>query len=209
MVAIGAGILWFGWFGFNAGSALTSGGLAASAFVATNISAATAAFAWMILSWAYRRPTLLGVATGAGAGLVAITPAAGFVSPIMGIPIGIGAAVICYYCMLFRLKSGIDESLDVWAVHGMGGTWGALATGIFASVAVNSAGADGLLYGNPEQLLFQAAGIAAVWAFAFGVTWVLGKVVDRIMGLRVSPTEETVGLDISQHGERAYGGQLR
>jgi Amt family ammonium transporter len=209
MVAIGAGILWFGWFGFNAGSALTSGGLSASAFVATNISAAAAAFTWMMLSWAYRRPTLLGVATGAVAGLVAITPAAGFVSPIMGIPIGIGAAVICYYCMLFRMKHGVDESLDVWAVHGMGGTWGALATGIFATVAVNSAGADGLLYGNPEQLLFQVAGIASVWAFAFGATWVLGKVVDRVIGLRVSLTEETVGLDISQHGERAYGGQLR
>jgi len=209
MVAIGAGILWFGWFGFNAGSALTSGGLAASAFVTTNISAETAAFTWMILSWVYRRPTLLGVATGAVAGLVAITPAAGFVSPIMGIPIGIGAAAICYYCMLFRMKHGIDESLDVWAVHGMGGTWGALATGIFATVAVNSAGADGLFYGNPKQLLLQIVGITVVWAFAFGATWVLGKVVDRIIGLRVSPTEETVGLDISQHGERAYGGQLR
>jgi Amt family ammonium transporter len=209
MVAIGAGILWFGWFGFNAGSALTSGGLAASAFVATNISAAAAAFTWMVISWAHRRPTLLGVATGAVAGLVAITPAAGFVSPIMGIPIGIGAAVICYYCMIFRMKRGIDESLDVWAVHGMGGTWGALATGIFATVAVNSAGADGLLYGNPEQLLLQTAGIAAVWVFAFGATWVLGKVVDHVIGLRVSPAEETVGLDISQHGERAYGGQLR
>jgi Amt family ammonium transporter len=209
MVAIGAGILWFGWFGFNAGSALTSGGLASSAFVATNISAAAAAFTWMVISWAHRRPTLLGVATGAVAGLVAITPAAGFVSPIMGIPIGMGAAVICYYCILFRMKRGIDESLDVWAVHGMGGTWGAFATGIFATVAVNSAGADGLLYGNPKQLLFQTAGIAAVWVFAFGATWVLGKVVDRVIGLRVSPAEETVGLDISQHGERAYGGQLR
>ncbi|HEY41202.1 MAG TPA: ammonium transporter [Dehalococcoidia bacterium] len=209
MVAIGAGILWFGWFGFNAGSALTSGGLASSAFVATNISAAAAAFTWMVISWVHRRPTLLGVATGAVAGLVAITPAAGFVSPIMGIPIGAGAAFICYYCILFRMELGIDESLDVWAVHGIGGTWGAFATGIFATVAVNSAGADGLLYGNPEQLLPQTAGIAAVWVFAFGATWVLGKVVDRIIGLRVSPAEETVGLDISQHGERAYGGQLR
>jgi Amt family ammonium transporter len=127
----------------------------------------------------------------------------------MGIPIGIGAAVICYYCILFRMKRGIDESLDVWAVHGMGGTWGAFATGIFATVAVNSAGADGLLYGNPEQLLLQTAGIAAVWAFAFGATWVIGKAVDRVIGLRVSPAEEAVGLDISQHGERAYGGQLR
>jgi len=209
MVMIGAGLLWFGWFGFNAGSALTSGGLAASAFVATNTSAAAAAFTWMILSWIYRRPTLLGTTTGAVAGLVAITPAAGFVSPIMGIPIGIGAAVICYYCMLFRMNRRIDESLDVWAVHGMGGTWGALATGIFASAAVNSAGADGLLLGNWLQLGKQFLGVAAVWAFAFVATMILGKLIDITIGLRVSGTEETVGLDISQHGERAYGGLLR
>jgi Amt family ammonium transporter len=209
LVVLGAGLLWFGWFGFNAGSALTSGGLAASAFVATNTSAAAAATTWMILSWIYRRPTLLGVATGAVAGLAAITPAAGFVSPMMGIPIGVAAAVVCYYCMLLRTRRGIDESLDVWAVHGMGGTWGVLATGIFASVAVNSAGADGLLFGGAMQVLKQLAGIAAVWVFAFAATWVLGKLVDVTMGLRVSTIEETVGLDISQHGERAYGGMLR
>ncbi len=209
MVALGAGLLWFGWFGFNAGSALTSGGLASSAFVATNTSGASAAFAWMILSWIHRRPTLLGIATGAVAGLAAITPAAGFVSPITGIPIGVGAAAICYYCMLFRLKKGIDESLDVWAVHGMGGTWGVLATGIFASVAVNAAGADGLVFGNTLQLAKQLLAVVSVGAFAFGVTWGLGKLVDVTMGLRVSPTEEVVGLDISQHGERAYGGTLR
>ncbi len=154
MVALGAGMLWFGWFGFNAGSALTSGGLASSAFVTTNISAATAAFVWMVLSWIYRRPSLLGVVTGAVAGLVAITPAAGFVQPIMGIPIGAGVAILCYYMMLLRAKTGIDESLDVWAVHGMGGTWGALATGIFCSAAVNTAGKNGLIYGNPKQLLY-------------------------------------------------------
>ena len=209
MVALGAGMLWFGWFGFNAGSALTSGGLASSAFVATNISAATAAFVWMVLSWIYRRPSLLGVATGAVAGLVAITPAAGFVQPIMGIPIGAGVAIICYYTMLFRAKTGIDESLDVWAVHGMGGTWGALATGIFCSAAVNTAGKDGLIYGNPKQLLWQLIGVVSVSAFAFAMTWILGKIVNAIIGLRVSPIEESVGLDISQHGERAYGGQLR
>jgi Amt family ammonium transporter len=117
--------------------------------------------------------------------------------------------VICYYCMLFRMKRGIDESLDVWAVHGMGGTWGALGTGIFASAAINSAGADGLLLGNALQLARQFAGVAVVWVFAFGVSWVLGKIVDVTVGLRVSRTEETVGLDISQHGERAYGGMLR
>ena len=209
LVMLGAGLLWFGWFGFNAGSALTSGGLAASAFVATNTSAAAAAFTWMILSWLHRRPTALGIATGAVAGLVAITPAAGFVSPLMGIPIGIGAAVVCYYGIIFRMKRGIDESLDVWAVHGMGGVWGALATGIFASVAVNSAGADGLLFGNAMQLAKQLAGVAAVGVFAFAATWILGKIVDITIGLRVSETEEMVGLDISQHGERAYGGMLR
>jgi len=209
LVALGAGLLWFGWFGFNAGSALTSGGLAASAFVATNTSAAAAALTWMVLSWIYRRPTLLGTATGAVAGLVAITPAAGFVSPLMGIPIGIGAAVVCYYCMLFRMRRGIDESLDVWAVHGMGGTWGALATGIFASISVNSAGADGLFFGNLMQPVKQLVGIAAVWIFAFVATWVLGKIVDLTVGLRVGRTEEAVGLDIAQHGERAYGGMLR
>jgi len=209
MVVLGAGLLWFGWFGFNAGSALTSGGLAASAFVATNASAAAAAFTWMVLDWIYRRPTMLGTATGAVAGLVAITPAAGFVSPMMGIPIGMGAAVVCYYCMLFRMRRQIDESLDVWAVHGMGGTWGAIATGVFASVAVNSAGANGLLMGNVLQLGKQMAGVAAVWLFAFGATCVLAKLVEVTLGVRVSGMEETVGLDIAQHGERAYGGALR
>jgi len=206
MVALGAGLLWFG---FNAGSALTSGGLASSAFVTTNISAAAAAFTWMMLSWRQQRPSLLGTATGAIAGLAAITPAAGFVPPLSGIPIGIVAALICYYCMLFRMKRGIDESLDVWAVHGMGGTWGALATGIFASAAINSAGANGLILGNALQLAKQFAGVASVWAFAFIATWILGKVIDVTIGLRVTRTEETVGLDISQHGERAYGGVLR
>lgn len=209
MVALGAGVLWFGWFGFNAGSALTSGGLAANAFVATHLSAAAAALTWMLLTWIYRRPSLLGVVTGAVAGLVAITPAAGFVQPIWGIPIGAGAAVICYYMMLLRARTRIDESLDVWAVHGIGGTWGALATGIFASTAVNSAGRNGLFYGNPQQVLIQLAGIATVWAFAFGMTWLIGKLVNVTIGLRVSNDEELVGLDISQHGERAYGGPVR
>ncbi|MFC1918140.1 ammonium transporter [Chloroflexota bacterium] len=206
MVALGAGLLWFGWFGFNAGSALTSGGLAVNAFVATNISAAAAAFTWMVLGWMHRRPTLLGSATGAVAGLVAITPAAGFVSPIVAIPIGIGAAVVCYFCMFFRMKWGIDESLDVWAVHGMGGVWGALATGIFADASVNAAGVNGLLFGNVSQVGLQLIGILVVAAFAFVATMLLGKLVDFTVGLRVNRDEEMVGLDISQHGERAYGG---
>jgi Amt family ammonium transporter len=210
LVVLGAGLLWFGWFGFNAGSALTSGGLAASAFVATNTAAATAAFVWMILSWLYRRPTVLGTVTGAVVGLVAITPAAGFVPPLAGIPIGGIAAIISYYGMiLFKIKRDVDDSLDVFACHGLGGMWGALATGIFASVAVNSAGADGLIYGGFMQVLKQLAGIVAVGAYAFAATWILGKLVDVTMGLRVGQMEETVGLDISQHGERAYGGLLR
>ena len=210
MVVLGAALLWFGWFGFNAGSALTSGGLASSAFVATNTSAAAAAVTWMMLSWIYRRPSLLGAATGAVVGLVAVTPAAGFVSPVMGIPIGVGVGVVCYYTMLLRAKKmGVDESLDVWACHGMGGTWGALATGIFTSVAVNPAGANGLIFGNAMQLARQLLAVVVVWGFAFGVTWVVAKIVDVTMGLRVNATEETVGLDISQHGERAYGGMLR
>jgi Amt family ammonium transporter len=164
----------------------------------------------MILSWIYRRPTILGTATGAIAGLAAITPAAGFVPPLAGIPIGIVAGVLCYYAMLLRAKKmGVDESLDVWACHGIGGTWGALATGIFASVAVNPAGANGLIFGNAMQLAKQLLAVVVVWGFAFGVTWVLGKIVDVTIRLRVNATEETVGLDISQHGERAYGGMLR
>jgi len=208
MVIIGTALLWFGWFGFNAGSALTSNGLASSAFVATNASAAAAALTWMILAWIYRRPSALGIATGAVAGLAAVTPAAGFISPLAGIPIGIVASVVCYYCMILRAKRGIDESLDVWAVHGMGGIWGTLATGIFATAAVNAAGVDGLIHGNGMQLAKQLAGAASVAAFAFAATWVLGKIVDVTIGLRVKEEEEVVGLDISQHGERAYGGTM-
>jgi Amt family ammonium transporter len=210
MVALGAGILWFGWFGFNAGSALVADGLATSAFVATSVSASAAAFTWMIISWLHHRPTVLGTVTGAVAGLVAITPAAGFVTPIAGIPIGIVVAIVCYYSMvLFKTRLGFDDSLDVFAVHGMGGIWGALATGIFATVAVNPAGADGLLAGNGIQFLKQLLSVVTVGAYAFTATWILGKLVDATIGLRVGQREETVGLDLSQHGERAYGGLLR
>ena len=202
-IVIGAGLLWFGWFGFNAGSALTSGGLASNAFVATNISAAAAALSWMFLNWFYHRPTVTGIATGAVAGLVAITPAAGFVKPIMGIPIGIGVSVICFYMMRLRNKTRIDESLDVWACHGMGGTWGALATGIFATVAVNSAGANGLINGNSILIGKQLLAIVVVWVYSFGMTWIIGKLIDKAIGLRVSEIEESVGLDLSQHGESA------
>lgn len=208
MVALGAGLLWFGWFGFNAGSSLAADGLAANAFVATNLSAAAAGFTWMLLGWIHRRPSLLGTVTGAVAGLVAITPAAGFVHPIAGIPIGVIVAIVCYYSIvLMKNKFKFDDSLDVFAVHGVGGIWGALATGIFASSAI--AGTPGLLEGNISQLLTQFIGVVAVAAFAFTATWVLGKLVDVTVGLRVGQMDETVGLDLSQHGERAYGGLLR
>ncbi len=208
MVALGAGLLWFGWFGFNAGSSLASDGVAANAFVATNLSAAAAGFTWMTISWLHNRPSLLGTVTGAVAGLVAITPAAGFVNPLAAIPIGIVVSIVGYYSIvLIKNKFGFDDSLDVFAVHGMGGIWGALATGIFASSAV--AGTPGLIEGNGAQVLTQLIGVIAVAAFAFVMTLIIGKLVDITVGLRVGQSEETVGLDLAQHGERAYGGLLR
>ena len=207
-VTIGAGLLWFGWFGFNAGSSLAADGLAANAFVTTNISAAAAGFTWMMLSWIHRRPSLLGTVTGAVAGLVAITPAAGFVTPMAAIPIGILVSVISYYAVvLMKEKLGFDDSLDVFAVHGVGGIWGALATGIFASESVG--GVSGLIEGNISQLGIQVISILVVGAFAFVLTMIIGKLVDITIGLRVTEEEETLGLDIAQHGERAYGGLLR
>lgn len=205
-VVLGAALLWFGWFGFNAGSALTAGGLASNAFVTTNTAAAAAGFTWMILGWIHRRPSVLGAATGAVVGLVAITPAAGYVQPWAAIPIGAIGSMISYYMMLWRAKSGkVDESLDVFACHGMGGAWGALATGIFATAAVNPA-ASGLIDGNWSQVLIQVGAIAATMVFAFAVSWLLAMILKAVMGLRVKEEEEAVGLDISQHGENAYGG---
>ncbi|MEN8614961.1 ammonium transporter [Dehalogenimonas sp. THU2] len=207
MVMIGAALLWFGWFGFNAGSALSSGSLASSAFVATNSAGAAAATTWMLLAWNQRRPTLLGIATGAVAGLAAVTPGAGFIPPIYGVVIGAVVAVVCYYAMIAKMKLGIDDSLDVMAVHGVGGILGVLAVGIFASTTINAAGANGLLFGGGFTLLGkQLVGTLAVGAFAFGGTWVIAKVIDATIGLRVKEMEEVVGLDLSQHGERAYGG---
>ncbi|MCX5998546.1 MAG: ammonium transporter [Chloroflexi bacterium] len=206
LVVLGAGLLWFGWFGFNGGSALASNGLAFSAFVTTNIAGAVAAVTWMGLGWIHRRPSVLGAATGAVVGLAAITPGSGFVHPLAAIPIGAIAAVISYYCMMWRGRSRIDESLDVWACHGMGGLWGSIATGIFCSASVNAAAVDGALWGGWEQLGKQAAAALFVALFAFAMTWLLAKLVDSTIGLRVKGDEELVGLDISQHGERAYGG---
>ena len=205
MTVLGASLLWFGWFGFNAGSAVASGALATSAFVVTNTATAAAALAWMIVEWMYRgKPTVLGAASGAVAGLVAITPASGFVGPMASIVIGIGAGVFCYLAVLWKSKLGYDDALDVVGIHGIGGTWGALATGLFASKAINAAGADGLFYGNPAQLGIQALAVVISIVFAFVGTFVILKLVDGLMGLRVSDEDERKGLDLSQHDERAY-----
>jgi Amt family ammonium transporter len=201
---IGAALLWFGWFGFNGGSAIASNGLAANAFLVTNIAAASCALTWMIINWVYRKPSALGMATGAVVGLVAITPASGFVSPASAVVIGAVAAFFSSTCINLRNKWKIDESLDVWACHGIGGLWGAIATGIFASKAINPAGADGLIYGNWSQFGVQIIAALTVVAFAFAATFILTKLVDVVWGLNVSETEEQVGLDISQHGEEAY-----
>ena len=201
---LGAGLLWMGWFGFNGGSALAANGLAVNALVTTNTAAAASAVVWMLLSWQDNKPSVLGIVTGAVVGLVAITPAAGFVTPLAAIIIGALAAPISFYAIRLRQKWGLDESLDVWACHGMGGTWGALATGLFATKLINSAGADGLLYGNPNQFLVQAVATIVTIVFAFGVTYGLAKLLNRFVGLRVTDKEEEVGLDISEHGERAY-----
>jgi Amt family ammonium transporter len=199
---LGTGLLWFGWFGFNAGSALAANGLAANAFVVTNTAAAAGALTWMALSWKDGRPASLGIASGAIAGLAAVTPAAGFVDPLAAIAIGVVASVACYMAMLFRIKKGLDESCDCWSIHGVGGVWGVLAAGIFATVAVN--GYTGLLYGNLNQFVYQIIAVVAAVVYSFVVTFVLAKAVDMTMGLRVKEEEEYVGLDISQHGERAY-----
>jgi Amt family ammonium transporter len=201
---LGAGLLWMGWFGFNGGSALGANGLAINAIVTTNTAAAAAGLVWMFLSWRDNKPSPLGIVTGMVVGLVAITPAAGFVTPLAALAIGGVAAPISYYAIRLRQSYRLDESLDVWACHGMGGTWGALATGIFATTAVNPAGFNGLLYGNPNQLFIQAATVVVTIIFSGGVTFVLAKAIDKVVGLRVSENEEEVGLDISEHGERAY-----
>jgi Amt family ammonium transporter len=205
MTLLGAGILWFGWFGFNGGSALASGSLATSAFVVTQISAATAALSWMIAEWAYRgNPTVLGAASGAVAGLATITPASGFVGPAAAIIIGLVAGALCYFAINLKTKLGYDDSLDVVGVHGVGSTWGVLATGLFASKAINAAGNDGLFFGNPSLLGIQALSVVSVWIYSFAVTFIILKVLDWTMGLRVSEEHEINGLDLSQHGEAGY-----
>ena len=205
MMMLGVAILWFGWFGFNAGSALAANGLAINAFVVTHVAAAAAALTWMLLSWAQsKKPSAVGVGAGAVAGLVATTPASGYVDAGPAIAIGIGAGVFCYLAVQLRHRLHLDDTLDVVGVHGVGGAWGAIATGIFASVAVNAAGADGLIHGNPGQLGTQALAVGVTLGYSLIATLVILRVLDWVMGLRVSEEEEKLGLDISQHGERAY-----
>ncbi len=202
MTLLGAGLLWFGWFGFNGGSALAANGIAVNAIVVTNISAASGALAWLFISWMRGMPSSLGMVSGAVAGLGAITPAAGYVTPMAAIVIGAVAGLLCYRAMLWRIQKKMDESLDAWAVHGVGGLWGTIAVGIFAVSAVN--GVSGLIEGNVTQLAIQIFGAVVVMVFAFGVTYLVAWLINRFIGLRVSETEEYVGLDLSQHGERAY-----
>ncbi len=204
-ILLGAGLLWFGWFGFNAGSALASGGLATSAFVATNTAAAAAALMWLILEKVLRgKPTAVGAATGAVAGLVGITPAAGFVTPLGSILIGAITAVVCFYAISLKHKLHLDDALDTFPVHGVGGTVGAILTGIFATKAVNPSGADGLLFGNPNQVLIQIEAIVATYIFAAVGTWIILKILDATVGLRVKEEAELQGMDINEHGEEGY-----
>ena len=200
LALIGAALLWFGWFGFNAGSALAVNGLTVNAFVATNAAAAAGTLAWMGASWYHGKPSSLGMVSGAIAGMVAITPAAGFVTPMISILIGAIAGLICYGAMLFRIRKGLDESLDAWAIHGMGGLWGTIATGAFATVAV--CGISGLFEGNLQQFINNGIAALAALLFSFVVTYLIARIVDRTIGLRVTANEEYVGMDISQHGER-------
>jgi Amt family ammonium transporter len=202
LTVVGASLLWVGWFGFNAGSALAANGVAASAFVATHVATAAGSLAWLGVEWGYRgKPTLLGAASGAVAGLVAITPAAGYVGAVSAIVIGLGGGVVCYLGVFLKNKMGYDDALDVLGIHGIGGTWGALATGLFASVG----GGTGLFFGNPGQIVIQAIGVGATWVFAGVGTFIILKIVDGAVGLRVSKEEEVLGLDLTQHSERAYG----
>ncbi|HBQ85072.1 MAG TPA: ammonia channel protein [Syntrophomonas sp.] len=206
MTMIGAAILWLGWYGFNAGSALASGSLATSAFVATNTSAAAAAISWMAAEWLHHgKPTALGAASGVIAGLVAITPAAGFVTPISSIFIGLFVGPLCYCAVsMVKQRLGYDDALDAFGIHGVGGIFGALATGLLASKSVNPAGADGLLLGNPQLFVAQLVAVTATCLFAVIVTGIILKVLDHLVGLRVTEEDEEAGLDISQHGEDAY-----
>jgi len=203
---LGAGLLWFGWFGFNGGSALQANSLGVNALVVTHVAAAAAGMAWAVMDWLLlARPTMLGMITGAIAGLVAITPAAGYVTPMGAIGVGVGAGVICYLAVSFlKARFGYDDSLDAFGVHGVGGIWGALATGLWATKSINPAGADGLFHGNPNQFLIQLAAVAVTMVYSFVVTLILLKVVNALAKVRAVEQEERIGLDLTQHREVGY-----
>jgi Amt family ammonium transporter len=205
LVVTGAGLLWFGWFGFNAGSALAANGLAGAAFINTNTATAMAAISWMVVEWLHSgRPTVLGLASGAVGGLVAITPAAGFVNIGGALVIGIAAGVIPFFAVaMMKPRFGYDDTLDAFGIHGVGGTVGALLTGVFADPAINEAG-KGLLYGNPGQLWTQTVAILVTLVYSGVMTFVIFMIIKATVGLRVGAEEETIGLDESEHGERAY-----
>ena len=205
MTVLGAGLLWFGWFGFNAGSALSSGGLSAMAFVVTHIAAVSATLIWVIIEWLHRgKPTMFGAATGSIAGLATITPASGFVGPMPALVIGLAAGTFCYVSLNMKGKLGYDDSLDAFGVHGIGGILGTLGAGLFAEKLINPAGADGLFFGNPHQLVVQIMAIAVVAVYSFVISIVLLKLIDWTLGLRVTDEEEMMGLDLSQHEESGY-----
>ena len=205
MTVLGTGLLWFGWFGFNAGSALAANGIAATAFVATHMAGMAGMASWLGIEWLFRKkPTTLGAASGAVAGLATVTPAAGFITPVSAIIIGTIAGIFCYLAVNLKNKIGLDDSLDVVGIHGVSGVVGTICLGIFASKAVNPGGADGLLAGNLSFLGTQAFGVLVVGVYAFVVSWVLFKIIDLFIGLRVTLKDEEVGLDLSQHNETAY-----
>ncbi|OGQ85541.1 MAG: ammonia channel protein [Deltaproteobacteria bacterium RIFOXYD12_FULL_56_24] len=205
MTMLGAGILWFGWFGFNAGSALSANGVAVNAFFTTQVATGAALLSWLIAEWLVQgKPTTLGAASGAIAGLVAITPGAGFVGSTSAVLIGLVAGALCYFAVLAKSRLGYDDALDVVGVHGVGGLWGALATGLFATTAVNAAGKNGLFFGNPQLLGIQAMDALTTIAYSVVVTFIILKIVDLVIGLRVSEEEEVQGLDLSQHSEIGY-----
>jgi Amt family ammonium transporter len=205
MTVLGAGILWFGWFGFNAGSALAANELAGTAFMATHLSAAAGMLAWLLFErLGHGKATTLGAASGAVAGLVGITPAAGFVGPMAAIAIGLVTGALCYFGLNLKSRFGFDDALDVVGIHGVGGTVGAVLTGVFATTAINSAGADGLLYGNAELIVEQIIGVVVTIVFSFTVSWAIFKVLDMTIGLRPHLDAEEVGLDLSEHAETGY-----
>ena len=205
MTVVGTALLWFGWFGFNAGSSLAANGIAVGAFVATNTAGSAAAFTWIMIEWWHHgRPTALGAATGAVAGLAAVTPASGYIGPLSAMAIGIVVSVICYFAITLKNKFRYDDSLDVFGVHGVGGIWGVIAVGLFASTAVNPAGANGLFHGSMALLYKQLIGILAIGGYSFVVTFILLKVIRLITPLRVDASDEEEGLDLSQHGEIGY-----